>query len=208
VTKRARTKPSWGFRIAVVFVVLVVLGVGALYAWQFWWVPNQSVASANKAADDYLAGCALDPGFDASDVGLLILPGATTQWPIRTGVDDAALTDGVGWYPQTAGPGELGNMAVVGLRLMSGGAFDGILGLNKGDQVIIETCAMRYTYTIVVAPRDLTVQPQDTWVLDPVPGTSGLMPRDAWLTLISNQDVMPSTDRAVGFAQLTNSSAR
>jgi len=214
VTKRgARTKPGWGFRIFVVLVMLVALGIGGVFAWQFLVMPQQVTASAGVSVASFSDACQIDqaPAQDTSVpdgtvIGLLQLPDAQAPWPIRAGVDDANMTAGVGWYPQTAGPGELGNMAIVGLRLMSGGAFDGILNLNKGDTITIQTCTMRYTYTIVVAPRDLTIQPKDTWVLDPVPGTSGRMPTDAWLTLISNQDVLPSsTDRAVGFAQLTDS---
>jgi len=192
--------------VAVVILVLLVLIVAGGLGRQFWWVPRQVAASAEQKSSDFLAACTTAPVED--DIGLLQLPGASTMWPIRSGVDDDAMAAGVGWYPQTGLPGQPGNMAIVGRRLVAGGAFDGILNLNQGDQVIIETCDTVYTYTVVVAPRDLTVQPDDTWVLDPVPGSSGVMPSQSWLTLIANQDVLPSSDRAVGFASLTASQPR
>jgi len=139
---------------------------------------------------------------------LLTLPGSLTTWPIKVGTGDDSLDAGVGWYPQTASPGQIGNMAVVGRRLPSGGAFDSILSLSTGDQVVVETCAMRYTYTISVAPRDLTVQPDATWVLGAVPGQPSVVPTTSWLTLIANQDVLPSSDRAVGFAKLSDAVLR
>jgi len=201
-----RTRTSARYRVAVALLVVLVLVVTGGLLWQLWWVPRQVSATADQAASDYLAACSLGSGAD--DIGLLQLPGASTMWPIRSGVDDDAMAAGVGWYPQTALPGQPGNMALVGRRLIVGGAFDGILNLNAGDSVTVETCDTVYTYTVVVAPRDLTVQPEDTWVLDPVPGSSGVMPTTAWLTLIANQDVLPSSDRAVGFASLTNSQPR
>jgi len=217
-------QPRWGFRLAVFLVVLAVLAVAAFAVWQFWWVGRQSVANGAQASDGYLSACpvgqapapstpVLPSPWSTGDapetgdvIGLLTLPGAATSWPIRAGVDD--LTDAVGWYQQTSVPGQLGNMAVVGSRLMSGGPFASIQDLNVGDEVVIETCDTRYTYTVKAAPRDLTVQPGDTWVLGAVPGQPGKIPTDAWLTLIANQDVLPGQDRAVGFAQLTDSAPR
>jgi len=206
------TPRRWTFRLAVVLVVLAVVGVCAFGWWRLWGVGGQAARTAARAASDYTSGCNLDPGFNGGDaqsvaadvtVGLLTLPGSSTAWPIRAGVSGTALDAGVGWYQQTAAPGQVGNMAVVGQRLVSGGPFDNILGINTGDAITVKTCAATYTYTVVTAPRDLTVQPVDTWVLDAVPGSPGAMPTDAWLTLIANQDVAPTPDRAVGFAKLT-----
>jgi len=223
MTDHQARRPAWGFRVAVTLVVLAVLAVAGLAAWQFWWAGRQAVANGEQVSSKYLTACPVDQAPTASApvlpapwstdspatgdvIGLLTLPGATTSWPIKAGVDD--LTDAVGWYQQTSAPGQLGNMAVVGSRLMSGGPFGNILDLNLGDEVMVVTCDMQYTYTVKAAPRDLTVQPDATWVLDSVPGHSGVLPTDAWLTLIANQDVLPSPDRAVGFAQLTSMAPR
>ena len=227
-----RAKPARrGFRITVTLTVALALCLAGLAVWQFWWVGRQATGAAGQAGQEFLNACpgwcpvGQLPGDDLSVMGpmpvpddavppdgvtiaLLTLPGSTTTWPIRVGTDDTSLDAGVGWYAQTSGPGQIGNMAVVGRRLPSGGAFDNILALNVGDQVSIDTCAMHFVYTIRVAPRDLTVQASDTWVLDAVPGQPNVMPTAAWLTLIANQDVLPSDDRAVGFAELTSAELR
>jgi len=211
-----RRPRRWPFRAAVSGVAAVAVAAAAFGAWQVWGADWQADRRATAASAQFRSSCSLDPGFsggpdtaaDGSVVADLTLPGTSTPWPVRVGVQDASLADGVGWYRQTAAPGEVGNMAVVGYRLGAGGAFDGILSLNTGDTIRLETCFRRYTYTIEVAPRDLTVQPTDTWVLQAVPGQPAAMPTDSWLTLIANQDISPSTDRAVGFARLTSTSQR
>ena len=201
----------WPFRTAVALVVALAVAAAAVIVWQFW---GRDVLAQRRAAAEssaFTASCGFDPGFGGGPanaspgtvVGTITLPGSDGTWPLYSGTDDASLDGGVGWYTQTVAPGEIGNMALVGRRLASGGAFDGILNWNTGDTITIETCFGAYTYTIRVAPRDLTVQPSDTWVLDPVPGQPGAMPTKAWLTLIANQDISPTTDRAVGFAELT-----
>ncbi|MCL2652180.1 MAG: class E sortase [Propionibacteriaceae bacterium] len=211
------TPKRWTFRLAVALVA-AVLAVAAALGW--WWLWGAGLHTASQAANEsntYLSSCELDPGFNVGDlhsvdpdvtIGVLTMPGSSTTWPIRVGVSDAAFDGGVGWYQDTAAPGEVGNMAVVGQRKASGGAFDSILKLNTGDTITLQTCAATYTYTLMTSPRDLTVQSDDDWVLGAVPGAPNLMPTDAWLTLIANQDVLPSPDRAVGFAKLTATSPR
>jgi len=208
------TPKRWTFRLAVALVAVTLVAVVAVGWWWLWGTGQQNVDRANNFATAYLSGCDLDPGFggtpetdsSGATVGLLTLPGSSTSWPIRVG--DASLDGGVGWYQQTAAPGQVGNMALVGRRLPSGGPFDNILNLNVGDNITVTTCASVFTYTIVTAPRDLTVQPSDTWVLDAVPDDPAAMPTAAWLTLIANRDVASSPDRAVGFAKLTATNAR
>lgn len=201
-----RIRAPWWYRIAVTLVVLLALVVAGVFAWFYWWTPRQNTHQADAAERDYFANCqSIDPGFDVRRIGLMQLPGSQTWWPVLQLAADDGQASNLIWYPTTALPGQLGNMVVVGQRLVAGGPFSNILDLNQGDKVIVETCSMRYTYTVVVAPRDLTVQPGDTWVMDPVPGEQGVMPTDAYLTLIANQDITPSTDRAVGFAKLTSS---
>jgi len=206
----------WPFRVATVLVVALAVTASAVIWWQFWGKGAQTQRRAAAEGSAFISSCGFDPGFsgtaetaaDGAVIGVVTLPGSDIAWPIRAGVDDASLDGGVGWYRQTAPPGGIGNMALVGRRLASGGAFDGILTWNTGEIITVETCFATYTYTIKAAPRDLTVQLDDAWVLDPVPGRPGTMPTNAWLTLIANQDIAPTTDRAVGFAELTAATPR
>ena len=75
------------------------------------------------------------------------------------------------------------------------------LELEKGDQVVVETQDTVYTYELDGSPRDLTVKPTDTWVLDPVPGKRDA-PTTSLITLTTCQDLFHSPDRSVAFGHL------
>jgi len=204
-------RPPRGFRLAVVLATALAVVVAAVGVWSLWLRGVFAAARADADSRTYLSGC-LDPGFtgvrDGVQIAIITLPGSPTGWPVRQGVGGASLRDSVGWYDQTARPGQVGNMVLVGQRLATGGPFDAILDIKAGDAITVETCQAVYTYTVRVAPSDLTVQPTDTWVMDAVPGRPAAMPSTAWLTLVANQDVLPTSDRAVGFAELTATTAR
>ena len=68
---------------------------------------------------------------------------------------------------------------------------------------VVETAEALFTYEIVSAPRDLTVQEDDSWVLFPLPGQEGVRPGRPIITLTTHQDFVPSPDRSVGFGVLT-----
>ncbi|WP_035758530.1 class E sortase [Granulicoccus phenolivorans] len=155
--------------------------------------PDPSTASAGKRI----------PG---EAIALLRIPrfGADFEVPILTGTDTDTLTRGVGWYESSAAPGQVGNFAIAGHRVTHGEPFAKLLELRKGDPVIVETRDKIYTYTIMVEPKDLTVQDHDTWVLDPVPGEPTKQAAKPLLTLTTCQDLFRSADRSIGFAELTS----
>lgn len=139
-------------------------------------------------------------------IGVLRVPafGADYEVPIFSGLERDLLTRGVGHYPTTAQPGQLGNCALAGHRVTHGQPFARLHELNRGQEVIIETRRSLHTYVIDVAPRDLTVSPDDSWVLQPTPGQPRVKPTQALLTLTTAQDVLPTSDRTVGFAHLAS----
>ncbi|MFD0867423.1 class E sortase [Tessaracoccus lubricantis] len=135
---------------------------------------------------------------------LLRIPAFGAEWPIIAGVDAADLDRGVGWYPGSALPGQLGNFALAGNCVTEGEPFRRLLELRQGDEVVVETRTATFTYEIVSAPAELTVQADDGWVLDPVPGQSDVVPHQALITLTTCEDLFPTTDRAVGFGTLSD----
>lgn len=137
-------------------------------------------------------------------VALLRIPalGADYEVPIREGVDLDTLARGVGRYPGSAEPGQVGNVALAGHRVTHGEPFARLLELDPGDEVVIETSAAVYTYVLDAAPRALTVRDTATWVLDPVPGQPAARPTKALITLTTCQDLVRSPDRSVGFGHL------
>lgn len=137
-------------------------------------------------------------------VAILRIPalGETYKVPVISGVSDYALARGVGWYPGTGQPGQVGNFALAGHRVTHGEPFARLLELKQGDQVIVETKTHVYTYVLDQAPSQVTVKDVDTWVLDPVPGKKNATPTQALITLTTCQDLFHSPDRSVGFGHL------
>lgn len=134
---------------------------------------------------------------------LLRIPAFSAEWPIIAGVEETDLNRGVGWYPGSARPGQLGNFALAGNCLTEGEPFRRLLELRQGDEVVVETRSATFTYEIVSAPAELTVDATDSWVLDPVPGHTDVIPHQALITLTTCEDLFPTQDRAVGFGALT-----
>lgn len=130
--------------------------------------------------------------------------GAGYEVPILSGSNSEVLRRGVGHYSSTAGPGQLGNFALVGYRVTHGEPFARLRELSRGDQVMVETRRAIFTYVLDVAPRDLTVRSGDSWVLAPVPGETSAKPTRPLLTLVTSQDLLPTDDRSVGFAHLAS----
>ncbi|MCB1028958.1 MAG: class E sortase, partial [Microthrixaceae bacterium] len=76
--------------------------------------------------------------------------------PVVEGVDLGSLSHGVGHWPGTAGPGEVGNMVIAGHRTTHGAPFRRLDELAVGDEV-----------TIGVADRDVVYRVTGTEIVDP-----------------------------------------
>ena len=139
-------------------------------------------------------------------IALLRIPrfGDTYEIPILSGTDLSILDRGVGHYTSTAMPGEIGNFAVAGHRVTHGQPFSRLLELNSGDEVVVETRDAVYTYVLDEPPKDLTVSDTETWVIDPVPGQTGVKPSTPIITLTTCQDLFQSPDRSIGFGHLAS----
>lgn len=138
-------------------------------------------------------------------IGLISIPAiGVDRVPILQGVGLDVLAGGVGHYPKTAGPGQIGNFALAGHRITHGEPFANLLRLKPGDRVVIETRTAVYTYQIDDAPKSLTVQDTAGWVLDPVPGHPTEQPTRKLITLTTCQDLFHSPDRSVGFGHLVS----
>lgn len=139
-------------------------------------------------------------------VGLLRIPafGADYVVPILSGTDLDTLSRGVGWYENSATPGQKGNFALAGHRVTHGEPFARMLELRTGDEVSIETREAVYAYKLLTSPNELTVQDTDTWVLDANPLKQSNKATKKYLTLTTCQDLFRSPDRSVAFGELTS----
>ena len=125
------------------------------------------------------------------------------EWPVLAGVDTDQLHRGLGWYPQTGAPGQVGNFAVAGLRVTHGSPFRHLPDLEPGDLISLETATATFTYRVVAAAAQVDSGPSGAWVLDPVPGANH-QPDRALLTLTTAADLVATQRRAVVFAELVD----
>lgn len=129
--------------------------------------------------------------------GLMYLPKLWSNnkaVPIITGITDRDLTKGLGYYPGTSLPGEVGNFAVAGHRATHGEPFADFPLLEVGDEVIVETLAGQYTYELV---DDIKVLPQDVWVIGDRPNVPGVnaLPEQAKLITLTTCDPRWSSEK-------------
>ena len=167
------------------------------------WASQDKSVSKDTKGDKSKAKESVIPG-DA--IALLRIPrfGESYEIPILSGTDLSILDRGVGHYTSTAMPGQVGNFAVAGHRVTHGQPFAKMLELSKGDQVVVETREAVYTYVLDEPPKDITVKETDTWVIDPVPGKTGVKPSRPLITLTTCQDLFHSPDRSIGFGHLAS----
>ena len=147
-----------------------------------------------------------DPEFDlplksGEAFAILHIPrlGDSYRVPIVQGVSLDALASGVGHYPETAMPGEVGNFSVAGHRATNGEPFAYLDQLQKGDPVIVETSTTWYTYEVT---EESIVQPTQVDVILPVPGQPGVEPTKRLMTLTTCNPRWASYERLIFHAKL------
>lgn len=204
-----RLRPT---RLVASALGLVLLVVGGWLGYQYWASGIVARGIAERAVAELRGTWAADgpskrPGApvhigDGEWFALLRVPafGDEYEWPIGSG--EGALAGGIAWYPDSAQPGQIGNVALAGDRITHGAPFARLLELKVGDQIIIETRDVVYAYRLKVAPADLTVRSDAAWVLDPVPGKTDVVPWESIVTLTTAQDLVISPDRSVAFGAL------
>lgn len=140
------------------------------------------------------------PG-DAEPFAVLYVPryGETYHRTIAQGIGHNVLnstTLGVGHYPSTQMPGEVGNFAVAAHRSAYGGGMHLINELQLGDALYVQTADGYYTYRF----RDLEyVPPSEVDVLAPVPHAPGVAPVDRIITLTSCNPLYSTAERIIAY---------
>lgn len=142
-----------------------------------------------------------EPG-DGEEFGIMYVPrfGADFAARIGGGVSRARTLDtiGIGHYPGTQMPGEVGNFAVAAHRTGFGGApFYAIDELRVGDPIIIETQDGWYTYRF----RTLEyVRPSAVDVLAPVPQDTLTGAGGRYLTMTSCSPKHTIAERIIAYS--------
>ncbi|QIG41123.1 class E sortase [Microbacterium sp. 4R-513] len=138
---------------------------------------------------------------DAQIFGIMHIPrfGPDYQVNIAGGITRAHTLDpiGIGHYPGTQMPGEIGNFALAAHRTTWGKPFNRIAELHVGDPLVIETPDGWYTYRF----RTLEyVRPSTVEVLLPVPQATGVAANGRYLTMTSCSPMYSLAERIVAFS--------
>lgn len=202
-----RRRRSIGAAITgVVGELLITAGVllGLYVVWNLWWTDIQADRLQNELQAEFIDTLVLSPDQEGSaqdgEPPLEVPPmegdtfariwvptwGSDAAHPyVRTiteGVDRRTVLDtvGIGHYPDTQMPGEIGNFAIAGHRQTHGSPFYHIDTLQPGDEVIIETAEAWYVYRVT---SDQIVNPSDGWVVSANPFDLGAAPTKSLLTI-------------------------
>jgi sortase A len=200
--------------------VLVFLFLG----WQLWLNDLIVGADQNKAGTALARGWDAGspshqhetaPGANFGDPVVAIAPGDSVKFAvmyvprfgadyarsISEGIETAKVLDknGIGHYPGTQMPGQIGNFAVAAHRTTHGAPFKPLATLQVGDKIYLQTQDGFYTYDF----RGLEyVRPTGVGVLDPVPQFAGIAPTDRILTMTSCNPMFSAAERIIAYASL------
>ena len=204
-------------------LLTLVLVVGAGWAgWQY--IGTNIIAQQRQGemavalADDWKGNREGDATADTVKLGdvfaVLRVPrfGEDYEVPIVSGIDDDALTSGVGWFSDTQRPGQAGNFAVAGHRITNGQPFLDFPELQAGDVVEVETRTHVYTYELRNSGTDTKVDFSEIWVVQPVPDEakaspdqkSDAKPTESLLTLTTCSEIFHTDSRSVAFGVLVD----
>jgi sortase A len=135
-------------------------------------------------------------------IALLYFERLGKKWakPIVEGVGLDDLAKGVGHFPKSALPGDVGNFALAGHRATHGEPFKDLDKVRKGDRVVIETRDKFYVYVIDTNFR--LVDPNNGSVILPVPEKQGVKPTEKLLTLVTCNPRWGSSTRLIYYGHL------
>jgi sortase A len=193
-------------------LVLLVAGLAVL-GYVGWEMYGTDVVSRHRS--DQVTRATIRAWHDdvpAPALGLLRVPrfGKDYRVPIVRGVDADALARGVGWYPQGATVGGIGNFVIAGHRVTHGEPFRRFPTLRKGDTVSIETRTAIFTYRLRNAGQAITVDFTTAWPLWPVPSPDarGRTPTKRLITLLTCSELFHTDNRNVVVGDLVSRVAK
>jgi sortase A len=183
-----------------------------------WESGDDPVIAAQQPARPGTKVRSIPPG---DGLALLYIPdfGRDYVFTVIEGTGAAELDEGPGHYPDSALPGEVGNVAIAGHRVGKGSPFLDLDKLKAGSAIVIRTKTYWYTYRVLgdaatrnpraVGPLGIpglhVVDPSETGVVAPVPNRAGVKPTHRLLTLTTCHPKYTARQRLVIHAQLDGS---
>lgn len=213
----------WTVLGLVAELLFTCAAICALYVvWQMWWTgvqaehvqqqTRQSVQWSDPGKQETVniaqaqAGDPpVQPETASTDelIAQIYVPRFGDQW-VRNIVQGAELQQinehGLGHYPETQMPGELGNFAIAGHRNGYGQPLANVDKLQPGDSIIIRTKDYWYVYEYTSYK---IVLPSQGEVLDPNPENPGATPTKRMITLTTCEPkYTTATHRWISFGEL------
>lgn len=203
----SRRRPG-GRRVLWVLVsLLAITGVGMMtypFATQIWANQIQKDKQKQFASDELLNAYKTDTVGAAVGEGealtRLQIPKLKVDVIVVEGVSGNALRAGAGHYPESALPGDVGNVAIAGHRTGFGQPFRNLDQLKPGDTIIMTTPVGKYTYK-VMAPFDGHGNP---WITHPLDWTVIAPTPTPVLTLTTCDPPHTSKNRLIIRAELVD----
>jgi|GEM_PF-614664 len=130
----------------------------------------------------------------------LYIPKLDKNWIVVEGVGQDDIRYAPGHYPDSAGPGEIGNFSVAGHRNRA--TFWRLDELGDGDTIVVED---RDTWHVYAVTRNHIVLPNQTEVVAAVPGDRRAQPTEAMLTLTTCHPKFDNYQRLIVHAELVRS---
>jgi LPXTG-site transpeptidase (sortase) family protein len=130
-------------------------------------------------------------------IARLHIPRLRNQWVVVEGVATDDLKYAPGHYPDSAGPGQVGNFSVAGHR--SPAMFWDLDRMQAGDPIVVETKTTYYIYRVTA---NKIVKPNAVEVVAPVPGEPGATPTVAMLTITTCNPKWDNYERLIVHARM------
>ncbi|WGW11761.1 class E sortase [Saxibacter everestensis] len=201
----------------------ITLGVVLLMfvAWQLVWTDldanRENEEIARNLTDDWSGGEEPKPPSDPDTPVIGDVPAENTAFGIvyiprfgddyyRTMAEGVSLEPvlnrmGLGRYPDSALPGEVGNFAVAGHRVTFGKPLNQIAEFRPGDDIVVQTKEGYYTYTF----RNFDiVTPDKVEVLEDVPAMPDVKAKDRIMTLTACNPMFSARERYIAYAEMTD----
>ena len=125
------------------------------------------------------------------------IPRLHNQWVVVEGVATADLKYAPGHYPESAGPGQIGNFSVAGHR--SPAIFWDLDKMRVGDAIVLETRTSYYIYRVTA---NKIVKPSAVEVVAPVPGDPGATATEPMLTITTCNPKWDNYERLIVHAKM------
>lgn len=192
----------------------------AFVVWQLWWTDVESNRTQAAVVSELdwtpvpapaatpVAPAAPELRRDASpamiepDHGVTFSTLYVPRWgpeyerPVSQGVDRAGVLDplGIGHYPGTAMPGDVGNFAISGHRVTYGKPFNRVEELQVGDPIVVRSVDSWFVYRVTSTE---VVRPSDVEVIAPVPGDPAAVPTERLITLTTCHPMYSARERFI-----------